>query len=137
MFVSSNVAYCHVEHRKYIEYKIDTPHECNCSLMPDDFFNDSKLSPSERQFSPGAQTKHLPGVRLAMRKTITIEGGIFFIIDNKNEDKNTLNKNVNYVSLFLRSSISLVIIMGPATASITSHQRDKRSVENVMKILKH
>ena len=68
-----------------------------------------------------------------MRKTITIEGGIFFIIDNKNEDK----KNVNYASLFLRSSISLVIIMGPATASITSHQRDKRSLENVMKILKH
>ena len=72
-----------------------------------------------------------------MRKTIAIEGGIIFIIGNKNEDRNTLKKNVNYASLFLRSSISLVIIMGPATASITSHQRDKYSVENVMKILKH
>ena len=83
------------------------------------------------------QTKHLPEGRLAMRKTIVIEGGIIFIIDNKNEDKDMFNKNVNYASLFLRSSISLVIIMGPATASITSHQRDKRSVENVLKILKH
>ena len=72
-----------------------------------------------------------------MRKTIVIEGGIILIIDNKNEDKNMFNKNVNYASLFLRSSISLVIIMGPTTASITSHQRDKRSVENVMKVLKH
>ena len=72
-----------------------------------------------------------------MRKTIVIEGGIIFIIDNKNEDKDMFNKNVNYASLLLRSSISLVIIMGPATASITSHQRDNRSVENVMKVLKH
>ena len=55
---------------------------------------------------------------------------------DKNEGKNMFNKNVNYASLFLRSSISLVIIMGPARASITSHQRDKRSVENAMKVLK-
>ena len=72
-----------------------------------------------------------------MRKTIVIEGGIILIIDNKNEDKNMFNKNVNYASLFLRSSISLVIIMGPTTASITSHQRDKRSIENAMKVLKN
>ena len=72
-----------------------------------------------------------------MRKTIVIEGGIILIIDNKNLDKNKFNKKVNYASLFLRSSISLVIIMGPATASITSHQRDKRSIENAMKVLKN
>ena len=107
--ISSNVAYCHVEHRKYSGYSPWMQLLFNVWWL----FNDPKLSPSERQFSPSAQTKHLPEGRLAMRKTIFIEGGIILIIDDKNEDKKMFNKNVNYASLFLRSSISLVIIMGP------------------------
>ena len=74
-----------------IENIVDTPHECNCSLMPDDFLTTPNYPLVSDNF-PRAQTKHLPEGILAMRKTIGIEGGIIFIIDNKNEDKNMFNK---------------------------------------------
>ena len=79
MFFSSNVAYCHVES---LENIVDTSHECSCSLMLDDFLTTPNYPLVSDNF-PRAQTKHLPEGRLAMRKTIVIEGGIIFIIDNK------------------------------------------------------
>ena len=83
MFVSSNVAYCHVES---IENKVDTSHECSCSLMLDDFLTTPNYPLVSANF-PRAETKHLPEGRLAMRKTIVIEGGIIFIIDKKTKIK--------------------------------------------------
>ena len=51
--------------------------------MLDDFLTTPNYPLVSANF-PRAETKHLPEGRLAMRKTIVIEGGNIFIIDNKN-----------------------------------------------------
>ena len=51
--------------------------------MPDDFLTTPNYPLVSANF-PRAQTNHLPEGRLAMRKTIVIEGGIILIIDNEN-----------------------------------------------------